>query len=283
MNKNWFSCLPGCIAFCLFWGLNACKDSPQVNTGNAELTGLNPHYDTLLITREWGNCSGSDQGCVTLSVSIPNFNDSSSTAKEMNSLIQHLVLGNYRDSFETIESYMDYVISDYQLSVESDPLLTGWQLEHEVYVEYLDSHTISLRHDYFDNRGGAHPDLGLNLRSYDLKSMKRLVLNQLFEGDFDVALTEIGRKYLRLSLETNLSLSNDPKEIESLVSRFVPSDLFLLNAEGIQFYLPVEDMNQVVMDWVIFTIPYEVLVSGLPINPQGPISYLHQKNSRANS
>ena len=254
-----------------------------MNTGNAELTGLNPHYDTLLITREWGNCSGSDQGCVTLSVSIPNFNDSSSTAKEMNSLIQHLVLGNYRDSFETIESYMDYVISDYQLSVESDPLLTGWQLEHEVYVEYLDSHTISLRHDYFDNRGGAHPDLGLNLRSYDLKSMKRLVLNQLFEGDFDVALTEIGRKYLRLSLETNLSLSNDPKEIESLVSRFVPSDLFLLNAEGIQFYLPVEDMNQVVMDWVIFTIPYEVLVSGLPINPQGPISYLHQKNSRANS
>lgn len=277
MNKNWFSCLPGCIAFCLFWGLNACKDSPQVNTGNAELTGLNPHYDTLLITREWGNCSGSDQGCITLSVSIPNFNDSSSTAKEINSLIQHLVLGNYRDSFETIESYMDYVISDYQLSVESDPLLTGWQLEHEVYVEYLDSHTISLRHDYFDNRGGAHPDLGLNLRSYNLSNMKRLVLNQLFVGEFDSTLTELAHQYLRQSMEANFSVNINPTEREALVKRFVPSDHFLLNKEGIQFFMPVEDVNQVVMDWIVFTIPYSELANGLSLNANGPIPYLHQK------
>lgn len=283
MNKNWFSCLPGCIAFCLFWGLNACKDSPQVNTGNAELTGLNPHYDTLLITREWGNCSGSDQGCVTLSVSIPNFNDSSSTAKEMNSLIQHLVLGNYRDSFETIESYMDYVISDYQLSVESDPLLTGWQLEHEVYVEYLDSHTISLRHDYFDNRGGAHPDLGLNLRSYNLNNMKRLVLNQLFVGEFDSTLTELAHQYLRQSMETNFSVNINPTELDALVKRFSPSDHFLLNKEGIQFFMPVEDVNQVVMDWIVFTIPYSELANGLSLNANGPIPYLHQKTQTPTS
>lgn len=281
MTKKWLNGIIACLILGVLWGANACNSSEKETGTDEAVTSLQADYDTLLISKEWGNCSGGDQGCITLAVSLPHF--TGTNAPEINPIIEQLILGNYRDSFSTLETYLDYIIQDYQQALNADSLLMGWQVEHEVIVEWIDSQIISLRHEYFDNRGGAHPDLGLNMRSYDLKSMKRLVLNQLFEGDFDVALTEIGRKYLRLSLETNLSLSNDPKEIESLVSRFVPSDLFLLNAEGIQFYLPVEDMNQVVMDWVIFTIPYEVLVSGLPINPQGPISYLHQKNSRANS
>lgn len=171
---------------------------------------------------------------------------------------------------EAVKKYTEQYVSDYRNDLESmyqkdeqnqeDKASIGaWYSYYkaiESHVQQCNNLLLTYRIDYNEYTSGAH---GIYMSTYlnlDLKTLSPIRLDDLFEGDYKEALTDL----LWKQLMTNNKVSTR-QELEDMgyatTGNLEPTENFYLDKAGITFYYNVYDIAPYVMGATQITLPYE--------------------------
>ncbi len=230
--------------------------------------------DTITVEKEWGDCQKSDEGCITLLISLPQIKEPDSIGQLINKKILNLMLGNYKDSLESAEAFADYLIDEYKTFSKSLGKVNGWQIENQVDLDYLANEIISVRQQSFENLGGAHPNIRMVLRSYSLVSSKRIYLQDVFKPNYEDSLLFLCQYHLKNAINASLLSDFGPDSRFTKDIDFTLSDNFLLSETGINFIHISENLQSSGIGPIEFGVPYTELIEAGILNEKGALGFL---------
>lgn len=245
------------------------EDKPDEN-----LIESSYQIDTITIEREWGDCEETEQGCITLLISLPQIKDADSIGQLINKKILNLMLGNYRDSLASAEAFADYLIEEYKNFAYSLPGANGWQIENQVDLEYLSNQILSVRQESFENLGGAHPNLRLALRSYSLVSGQRIKLVDVFTPNYQDSLLFLCSYHLKNAINATMLMDEGKNANLQRELDFDLSDNFLLHETGISFIHINQNLQSGGIGPIEFSVPYSELIEAGILNEEGALGFL---------
>lgn len=268
MKKPSFLILPAVIM------MAACSE-PKTETENdapEDLIETPLVFDTFRVEMEWGDCANSEEGCVTVLMEYPQIRNPDSIGQLINRHFIRMILGEFHDSLENPEDYARLRVHEYELLSAGDKKYPGWQIEKLVGIAYSGNQLLSFRFDALENTGGVQAQNKLTLETWSLKSGQRIILDQVFSGNFRDSLEKLARFHLGQAMQTSLELvSTDPQNFNP--DGFRLSDQFLLDENGISF-LYDQRLPGAGNGLIEFTIPYTELIDYNLIDENGPLGFL---------
>lgn len=231
-------------------------------------------FDTILVEKEWGDCAATETGCITIAISYAQVHEPDSIGKLVNKQIIGLLLGPLRDSFDNVETYTDYLIQEYKSFSKGAKNVAGWQIEHDLRIEYASNQLISVRLESFENSGGASPNLRVGLRSFSQTSGKRLVLADVFKENYEDTLLYLCHYHLKNALTTNLEVTYEDGFLLDREKGFELTEHFLLNEVGISFVYFDPAFQASGAGWQEFTVPYSELIEANILDEKGALGFL---------
>ncbi len=254
--------------------LGACKEEPAENNSGSpdDLIEIPLEFDTLIVQKEWGDCSGSEEGCMTVTLEYPEIRQPDSIGKLLNTRILSMLLGEYRDSFSSAEAYAGFLLNEYEKQAAGSPSYPGAQVEKVQSVVYARNQLLGLRLEVLENAGGARAQNRLVLQSWSQKDARRIFLDDVFQGTYRDTLTKLARYHLGQAMQINLEAVEGNKSGFS-ADGFRLNEQFLLDDNGISF-LYDQQLPGTGEGIIEFTIPYSELIEYNLINEDGPLGFL---------
>jgi len=227
-----------------------------------------PVYISKHYTKKSANCSikNENDACAIINIDYPFFVAAlglrSSTQLNHYLAVNHITVRNTDDS--KVVGAVDYAqkfIDDYLEYTKDDQGISGhWEQRKKIQITFLNERVLSLQDDEDGYTGGAHGFSNTRLSSLDLKTGKKLKLN-------DILVKNAGRKLHRIAEQHFRKLHNLSKR-QSLAkagfdfdkNRFVLSENFAVLKKGIVFYYNSYEIAAYVMGATQLFIPYEALV-----------------------
>ena len=131
---------------------------------------------------------------------------------------------------------------------------------------YKRQHLLVYRIDYNEYTGGAHGIYMSTFLNLDLKTLSPIRLDDLFEGDYKEALTDLLWK--QLMADNNVSTRQELEDMGyATTGDLEPIENFYLDPTGITFYYNVYDITPYSMGPVKVTIPFAMMEHLLGSNP----------------
>ncbi|MDX5321497.1 MAG: DUF3298 and DUF4163 domain-containing protein, partial [Bacteroidota bacterium] len=191
----------------------------------------------------------------------------------MNGRILRLLQLNSGDTIQSAEAYADYLIEEFKKQPNAESQ-NGWQIENEITLEYSGNQLISIRQSSFENLGGAHPNIRINLRSYSTLSGERVSLKDVFLDNYEDSLLQLCNFHLRNALSSSLEIDYADMNDAFKAQSFKLSESFALNETGIVFIHldPIIQNNGT--GFIEFTIPYSELIDANLIDEKGVLGFL---------
>lgn len=196
------------------------------------------------------------------SFKIPSIKDS------VNLLIKNTTLTNAIDGiiYKTLQDCMEEFISDYK-SLKKEmkdfglPYNLNWFLEFKIDVLFNSPSLMSLRINKLEFTGGAHANPWTGYISIDMRTGKKVNLDELLLNPNDTILLALGEKYFRkstgLSPDTNLLETH----YEFNTGSFKLPDNFSVGKTGLSFHYNTYDLGPYSMGTLSFEIPYHELIA----------------------
>ncbi|MBI1223468.1 MAG: DUF4163 domain-containing protein [Bacteroidetes bacterium] len=259
-----------------FFFFLACSNEPKKvqSDAPADLIEIAYQFDTVLLEKEWGNCSESDEGCITISFSYPQIINPDSIGILINQRIVRMLKVHVQDSVGSAEEYSDYLIEEFKKTQSENSTAAGWQIENEIAVEYMANRIVSIRQFGLENNGAAHPDFSLHLRSFSALNGQRILLDDVFKDNYRDSLMKLAVFYLGTAMNASMEIEFVEGSTKGASSGFELSENFNLDENGINF-LHIDPLNQSDgSGFVEFTIPYSELIDANLINENGVLSFL---------
>ena len=136
----------------------------------------------------------------------------------------------------------------------------------ESHVQLYTGHLLVYRIDYNEYTGGAHGIYMSTFLNLDLKTLSPIRLDDLFEGDYKEALTDLLWK--QLMADNNVSTRQELEDMGyATTGDLEPIENFYLDPTGITFYYNVYDITPYSMGPVKVTIPFSMMEHLLGSNP----------------
>jgi hypothetical protein len=215
---------------------------------------------------------------VQVSFAYVNHAKDAATADSLNSFFLAEALGQEYIGMtpaEAVDAYVKRYADDYRRDMEpvynqdqtaenkeSDKEeMEGWYAFYrEISTEpmYRNSHIMVYQVDYGEYTGGAHGIYMTTFLNLDLQRLSPIRLDDLFDGDYKAALTEL----LWSQLLTDNKLKNR-EEAEDMgyasTGNLEPTENFYLSDKGITFYYNIYEITPYVMGPVSITLPYDAV------------------------
>jgi len=133
-------------------------------------------------------------------------------------------------------------------------------------VQLCNTLMLTYRIDYNEYTGGAHGIYMSTFLNLDLKTLSPIRLDDLFEGDYKEALTDLLWK--QLMADNNVSTRQELEDMGyATTGDLEPIENFYLDPTGITFYYNVYDITPYSMGPVKVTIPFAMMEHLLGSNP----------------
>ena len=126
----------------------------------------------------------------------------------------------------------------------------------ESHVQLCNTLMLTYRIDYNEYTGGAHGIYMSTFLNLDLKTLSPIRLDDLFEGDYKEALTDLLWK--QLMADNNVSTRQELEDMGyATTGDLEPIENFYLDPTGITFYYNVYEIAPYVMGATKITLSYE--------------------------
>ena len=171
---------------------------------------------------------------------------------------------------EAVKKYTEKYVGDYRKDLEpmyrkdeQDKENAGeigaWYSYYkgiESHVQLYTGHLLVYRIDYNEYTGGAHGIYMSTFLNLDLKTLSPIRLDDLFEGDYKEALTDLLWK--QLMADNNVSTRQELEDMGyATTGDLEPIENFYLDPTGITFYYNVYEIAPYVMGATKITLSYE--------------------------
>ncbi|WP_456061653.1 DUF3298 domain-containing protein [Bacteroides clarus] len=171
---------------------------------------------------------------------------------------------------EAVKKYTEKYVGDYRKDLE--PMyrkdeqdkenaedMGAWYSYYkgiESHVQLYTGHLLVYRIDYNEYTGGAHGIYMSTFLNLDLKTLSPIRLDDLFEGDYKEALTDLLWK--QLMADNNVSTRQELEDMGyATTGDLEPIENFYLDPTGITFYYNVYEIAPYVMGATKITLSYE--------------------------
>lgn len=167
---------------------------------------------------------------------------------------------------EAVKKYTEKYVSDYRNDLEpmyqkdeDEESIGAWYSYYkgiESHVQLCNALILTYRIDYNEYTGGAHGIYMSTFLNLDLKTLSPIRLDDLFEGDYKEALTDLLWK--QLMADNNVTTRQELEDMGyATTGDLEPIGNFYLNPTGITFYYNVYEIAPYVMGATQITLPYE--------------------------
>jgi len=173
---------------------------------------------------------------------------------------------------EVAELYAQNYISEYrqdlepmfiedQKNKENSESIASWYSYYkglESKVQFYEKDLLVYRIDFNEYTGGAHGMYTSTFLNFDLKNMHQLVLDDIFIGDYQEALSDLLWNQLMADQKAKTRTELEDMGYGS-TGDLIPTENFILSKEGITFYYNVYEFTPYVMGAVEITLPYPAI------------------------
>ena len=171
---------------------------------------------------------------------------------------------------EAVKKYTEKYVSDYRNDLEpmykkdeqdkeDEESIGAWYSYYkgiESHVQLCNTLILTYRIDYNEYTGGAHGIYMSTFLNLDLKTLSPIRLDDLFEGDYKEALTDLLWK--QLMADNNVSTRQELEDMGyATTGDLEPIENFYLDPTGITFYYNVYEIAPYVMGATKITLSYE--------------------------
>ena len=171
---------------------------------------------------------------------------------------------------EAVKKYMEKYVGDYRNDLEpmykkdeedkqDEQSIGAWYSYYkgiESHVQLCNTLVLTYRIDYNEYTGGAHGIYMSTFLNLDLKTLSPIRLDDLFEGDYKEALTDLLWK--QLMADNNVSTRQELEDMGyATTGDLEPIENFYLDPTGITFYYNVYEIAPYVMGATKITLSYE--------------------------
>lgn len=170
--------------------------------------------------------------------------------------INEEIMGDLRPFIRELSSWADEAEADFKKE--------GWTFRpYEIYVDYNTQHTdnnfLSFYINYYQYTGGAHGMTFKTAYNYDLRTGKKVFLDELFERRFDYKSIIIKKINEKIAAEPDLYFIESLDNIERDVDYYVTRDSLVV-------YFQLYDIAPYYVGFPSFEIPLIELSDGLILN-----------------
>ena len=171
---------------------------------------------------------------------------------------------------EAVKKYTEKYVGDYRNDLEpmykkdeedkqDEQSIGAWYSYYkgiESHVQLCNTLMLTYRIDYNEYTGGAHGIYMSTFLNLDLKTLSPIRLDDLFEGDYKEALTDLLWK--QLMADNNVSTRQELEDMGyATTGDLEPIENFYLDPTGITFYYNVYEIAPYVMGATKITLSYE--------------------------
>lgn len=167
---------------------------------------------------------------------------------------------------EAVKSYTERYVNDYRSDLEpmyrqeeEEDNIGNWYYYYksiESNVQLCNSLLLTYRIDYNEYTGGAHGIYTTSFLNFDLRSLNVIRLDDLFEEDYQEALTDLLWK--QLMADRKVGTRQELEEMGyGITGPLEPTENFYLSPKGINFYYNVYDIAPYSMGTTEITLSYE--------------------------
>ena len=171
---------------------------------------------------------------------------------------------------EAVKKYTEKYVGDYRNDLEpmykkdeqdkeDEESIGAWYSYYkgiESHVQLCNTLVLTYRIDYNEYTGGAHGIYMSTFLNLDLKTLSPIRLDDLFEGDYKEALTDLLWK--QLMADNNVSTRQELEDMGyATTGDLEPIENFYLDPTGITFYYNVYEIAPYVMGATKITLSYE--------------------------
>lgn len=253
--------LLGCLSIVI--GINSNLFSKESKKITAAPAYINKNY-----TQKSANCriKNDNDACAIVRIDYPFFVSGLGTlsSTQLNHYItqNHLMVEHANDKKAVgVEKYAKKFIDDYLEYIKDDQATSGhWEQSKKIQVTFLNEKVLSLQDTEDGYTGGAHGFSDTQLSTLNLRTGKKLRLNDILRKNTHRKLVRIAEQHFRKlhNLSKRQSLAKAGFDFDK--NQFALNKNFAVLKQGIVFYYNSYEIAAYVMGATQLFIPYEALV-----------------------
>lgn len=181
-------------------------------------------------------------------------------ANELNKSVQEFLFDTVVETSKkdlSLEDIMNEYIDNFkQTRKEKKSIPLHYVRERIVNVLEENAHTITLKLYAYEHEGGAKPTINILYRNFFKADGKRILLDDLFIGDYKGTLNELGEKSFRKVRRLTPTQSLKKAGFDFEHNQFALNDNFALEKDSILFYYNVDEIASPAMGATALKIAY---------------------------